>query len=73
MGTETKKYAIEVKGFDFGVLSARNQLISRLINPALDTLLVEPFHDHEIDSQTLYSLTIFLKAESETSTGEELQ
>ena len=61
--SEPKRYAIEVKGFDFGLLNARNQLISKVINPALDTLLIEPVHDHIIDSETVYSLTIYLKAE----------
>ena len=35
MTDNIRRYAIEVKGFDFGLLNARNQLISKLINPAL--------------------------------------
>jgi hypothetical protein len=63
--SEPKRYAIEVSGFDFGMLNARNQLISKVINPALDTLLVEPIHDHIIDSETRYSMTIYLKVEGQ--------
>ena len=59
----TKAYAFEVKGFDFGMLNARNQLIAKVINPALDTLLLEPIHDHVVGSGTKYSLTLYLKSE----------
>ena len=61
----TKAYAFEVKGFDFGMLNARNQLIAKVINPALDTLLLEPIHDHIVGSETKYSLTLYLKSEHE--------
>lgn len=67
---ESKAYAIEVRNFDFGLLSARNQLIIKLINPALDTLLVEPIWDHIKGSETSYSLTLYLKAEWEAPTPE---
>ena len=70
---EPKRYAIEVNGFDFGLLNARNQLISKLINPALDTLLAEPIHDHIVGSETRYSLTLFLKAESDQINGHAIQ
>jgi hypothetical protein len=60
---EPKRYAIEVKDFDYGLLNARNQLIAKLINPALDTLLAEPVFDHIEGSKTRYSLTLYLKAE----------
>lgn len=67
---DSKAYAIEVKGFDFGLLTARNQLITKLVNPALDTLLVEPVWDHIKGSETQYSMTIYLKAEWQTPTPE---
>jgi hypothetical protein len=67
---ESKAYAIVVHGFDFGLLNARNQLILNVINPALDTLLVEPIWDHIKGSETSYSLTLHLKAEWEAPTPE---
>lgn len=70
MPTERKAYAIEVRNFDFGLLNARNQLISKVINPALDTLLTEPIWDHIQGSETNYSMTIYLKAEWEAPTPE---
>lgn len=70
---DTKAYAIEVKNFDFGLLNARNQLIAKVINPALDTLLLEPIHDHVTGSETLYSMTIYLKAEREPDDNPEIQ
>lgn len=69
MSGKPKAYAIEVQDFDFGLLNARNQLISKIINPALDTLLVEPVHDHIIGSETRYSLTLYLKAHSDAING----
>jgi hypothetical protein len=62
---ETKAYAIVIHDFDFGILNARNQLISKVINPALDTLLTEPIWDHIRGSETSYTLTLHLKAEWE--------
>ena len=70
---ETKAYAIVVSGFDYGLLNARNQLILKLINPALDTLLLEPVHDHVTGSETLYSLTLHLKSERDTDDKPEIQ
>lgn len=70
---ERKAYAIEVKEFDFGLLNARNQLISKVINPALDTLLLEPVHDHIVGSETTYSLTIYLKSERAADDHPEIQ
>ena len=67
---EHKAYAIVVSGFDFGLLNARNQLISKVINPALDTLLTEPIWDHIKGSETQYSLTLHLKAEWESPVPE---
>lgn len=67
---DSKAYAIVINGFDFGILNARNQLISKVINPALDTLLVEPVWDHIQGSETSYSLTLHLKAEWATPTPE---
>jgi len=63
MTDNIRRYAIEVKDFDFGLLNARNQLIAKLINPALDTLLAEPIFDHIPGSETNYSMTLYLKAE----------
>ena len=73
MSIDRRAYAIEVKDFDFGLLNARNQLISRLINPALDTLLLEPIHDHVTGSETSYSITIYLKSEREATDAPEIQ
>lgn len=58
-------YGVEAKGFDFGTLNARNQLITKIINPALDTLLAEPVFDHKIGSRTRYTLKILLLSEIE--------
>ena len=70
---DTKAYAIEVQNFDFGLLNARNQLILKLVNPALDTLLAEPIFDHVVGSETSYSLTIYLKSKRYIDDHPEIQ
>ena len=73
MTLESKAYAIVVTGFDYGLLNARNQLIKNLINPALDTLLVEPVHDHITGSETVYTMTIHLKSERDSEDSPDIQ
>lgn len=73
MSIDTRSYAVEIKDFDFGLLNARNQLIVKLINPALDMLLLEPLHDHVTGSETLYDLTIYIKSKRESTDAPEIQ
>lgn len=70
MPLETKSYAVSINEFDFGLLSARNQLMVKVIAPALDMLLTEPIWDHIKGSETRYSLSLLLKAEWEAPTPE---
>jgi hypothetical protein len=65
MSTEVKKYGVVAGTFDFGVLNSRNQLVARVLNPALDELLALPRLEHVVDSGTLYSFRIMLVAERE--------
>lgn len=61
--TEVKKYAMSCEGFDFGILTARNQLVQRVINPLLDTVELELKHDHIVGSETRYTLKILIESE----------
>ena len=63
--TVQKKYGVQCDSIDFGTLNARNQLITKAINPALDTLLAAPIYDHKIDSGTRYTIKILLISEYE--------
>jgi len=65
MSTDTKRYAVETNGIDFGTLNARNQLISKVIGPALDTMELDFRHDHIVGSKTHYTVVVMIKAERE--------
>ena len=73
MSDDPKPYAGSMEGIDFGLLNARNQLVSKVINPLLDMVLVEPVHHHQIGSETRYTVSIHIKVEPTDINGYEIQ
>jgi hypothetical protein len=65
MSTETKKYGVQAGPITFGTLNSRNQLVIKVLNPALDELLALPAYEHVTDSQTTYRIKIMLVSERE--------
>lgn len=65
---ETLNYGVSCKGVDFGMLTARNQLISKVINPLLDQILVPLKQDHVIDSETKYVVNVVVTATRDIDT-----
>ena len=63
---DSKSWGAEAKHFDFGLLSSRNQLVLKVINPVVDALLNEAKHDHVTDSGDRYQLKIYLIRERDT-------
>ena len=68
---DAKTWGAEAKHFDFGILSSRNQLVSKVINPVVDALLNEARHDHVKDSGDCYQLKIYLIRERDTDGSSE--
>jgi uncharacterized lipoprotein YajG len=59
---EKLNYATQCTDVDFGLLNARNQLISKVCNPLLDMILDSLKKDRAVrqgtDSETLYTVSI---------------
>lgn len=59
---ERLNYACQCNDIDFGMLNARNQLISKVCNPLLDMILASVKEDRAIrqgtDSETKYTVSI---------------
>lgn len=62
-GVERKAIGCNSDGIDFALLTSRNQLITRAINPMLDMLVNPTKQSHIVDSNTRYSIQIILKSE----------
>jgi uncharacterized lipoprotein YajG len=73
-GPETEKlnYGVECKGIDFGLLNARNQLISRVVNPLIDKIMNAVKKDREMrhgtDSQTKYTISVIVTSTRDIDT-----
>lgn len=73
-GAETEKlnYGVSCKGIDFGLLNARNQLISKAINPLIDKILIPLKKDRALrggtDSGQRYTVSIIVTAERDIDT-----
>ena len=67
---DLQTWGAEAKHFDFGLLSSRNQLVLKVINPVVDALLNEARHDHVKDSGDRYQLKIYLIRERDVEDGQ---
>ncbi|CAB4121080.1 hypothetical protein UFOVP154_21 [uncultured Caudovirales phage] len=70
MNADTQTWGAEAKHFDFGILSSRNQLVLKVINPVVDALLNEARVDHVKDSGDRYQLKIYLVRERDVEDGQ---
>lgn len=66
--TEKLNYAVECKDIDFGLLAARNQLISKVVNPLIDMVMARLKPDHVVDSETKYKVSIVISSERDIDT-----
>ena len=67
MDKEKLNYGVECKDIDFGLLTARNQLIKRVISPLLDMIDPQVKADHVIDSETVYTVSVIVTSTREIS------
>ena len=58
---ETQNWLVTATTFDYGLLTARNQLVKNVIGPMLDQLMPSVKSEHVIDSGEKYTLKIFLE------------
>ncbi len=65
---ERLNYAVECTDIDFGLLSARNQLIKKVINPLMDLIDERLKPDRVIDSHTVYKLSLVVTSTREIDT-----
>ena len=65
---ETLNYGVECTGCDYGLITARNQLISRVINPLIDTIMETLKPDHIVDSGTTYKVAVVITSTREIDT-----
>ena len=69
---EKLNYAVECKDIDFGMLNARNQLISKVVNPSLDMILAGVKQDRALrqgtDSETEYKVSIVVTSTRDIDT-----
>ena len=60
---EVLKYALQMHGFDYGTLMARNQLVRLVIGPLLDSVEHALKLDHVVGSETKYTLKLIIESE----------
>jgi hypothetical protein len=65
---EKLNYAVECKEIDYGLLTARNQLIKRIINPLMDMIDETLKPDHVVGSKTSYTLSLVVTSTREIDT-----
>jgi len=70
--TEKLNYAVECKDIDFGLLNARNQLISKVCNPLIDMIMASVKQDRALrqgtDSETKYTVSIVVTSTRQIDT-----
>ena len=70
--SEKLNYGVSCKRVDFGMLNARNQLVSKVVNPLLDMIMVELKKDRALrggtDSGQRYTVNIIVTAERDIDT-----
>lgn len=65
---ERLNYAVECKDLDYGIITARNQLIKRVFNPLMDMIENTLKPSHIVDSRTVYKLAIVITSTREIDT-----
>jgi hypothetical protein len=69
---ERLNYGCECIALDFGMLNARNQLISKVVNPLLDMILASIKQDRALrqgtDSETKYKLSVVVTSNRDIDT-----
>lgn len=69
---ERLNYGVECTGIDFGMMNARNQLISKVVNPLIDKILASLKADRALrqgtDSETKYKVSIVVTSERDIDT-----
>jgi hypothetical protein len=65
---EKQNYAVECVDLDYGIITARNQLIKQVINPLMDMIDAYLKPDHVIDSKTKYKVSLVVSSTREIDT-----
>jgi hypothetical protein len=65
---EKLNYAVECKDLDYGIVTAPNQLIKRVINPLMDMIYQTLKPDHVVDSKTKYTLSLVITSTRDIDT-----
>ena len=66
--TERQNYAVECKDIDYGLFTARNQLIKKVINPLMDMIDAKLKADHVVDSKTVYTVSLVVTSTRDVDT-----
>ena len=66
--TERQNYAVECKDIDYGLITARNQLIKKVINPLMDMIDAKLKADHVVDSKTVYTVSLVVTSTRDVDT-----
>jgi hypothetical protein len=69
---EKLNYGVECKNVDFGMLNARNQLVSKILNPLMDKIMTPLKHDRALngdtDQKVKYCVSVIVTATREIET-----
>lgn len=66
--TEKQNYAVECKDLDYGIITARNQLIKQVFHPLMDMIEQTLKPDHVVDSRTKYTLSLVVTSTRDIDT-----
>lgn len=70
--TERLNYGVSCKNVDFGMLNARNQLVSKILNPLIDKLMIPLKQDRALRGGThsgqRYTVNVIVTAERDIDT-----
>ena len=65
-------YGVQCCNLDFGILNARNQLVSKVFNPLMDTILAPLKADRALrgatDSKQRFTVSVIVTAERDVET-----
>jgi len=65
---EKLNYAVECKDLDYGIITARNQLIKQVFHPLMDMIEQTLKPDHVVDSKTKYTLSLVITSTRDIDT-----
>ena len=57
----TQNWLVTASTFDYGLLTARNQLIKNVIAPMLDQMMPSVKAEHVVDARETYTLRLYLE------------